>query len=68
FKAWPGEPLKADTDGWLKLEVPGFINSVSVNGNAGKVQTADIAVEAGKDLYLVVTDAENQSLTYEKPE
>ncbi|MEG1968431.1 MAG: starch-binding protein [Clostridia bacterium] len=68
FKAWPGEPLKADADGWLKLEVPGFINSVIVNGNAGKVQTADIAVEAGKDLYLVVTDAENQSLTYEKPE
>lgn len=68
FASWPGEPFTDSGDGWLTLSVPGWINSVIVNGNEGSVQTADISVEPGKDIWLVVTGAEEYELSYEKPE
>lgn len=66
FSAWPGEALTKDGD-WYTIQVPGWINSVIINGNAGSVQTSDLSVESGKDIWLVVTDAENATVTYEAP-
>lgn len=68
FASWPGEPLAEGEDGWLTLTVPGWINSVIVNGSEGSVQTTDISVEPGKDIWLVVTGPEEYELSYEKPE
>ena len=45
----------------------GWINSVIINGNAGSVQTTDLSVEAGKDVWVVVTDPENATVSYEEP-
>lgn len=67
FAAWPGEPLESGEDGWLKKEVPGWVNSLIVNGNEGKVQTSDITVEVGKDVWLTVTDKDTVDVAYEKP-
>ena len=66
FTAWPGEALTKDGD-WYTIQVPGWINSVIINGNAGSVQTTDLSVEAGKDIWIVVTDPENAAVTYEEP-
>lgn len=66
FSAWPGEALTED-GGWYTIEVPGWINSVIINANEGTVQTTDLSVEAGKDLWIVVTDPENASVAYEEP-
>ena len=66
FTAWPGEALTLDGD-WYTIQVPGWINSVIINGNAGSVQTTDLSVEAGKDIWIVVTDSENAAVTYEEP-
>jgi hypothetical protein len=68
FASWPGEPFAEGEDGWLTLTVPGWINSIIVNGNEGSVQTSDISVETGKDIWLVVTGAEEYELSYEKPD
>lgn len=68
FSTWPGEALEDDQDGWLKKEIPGWVNSVIVNGNEGSVQTADISIDAGKDVWVVVTDAETYEVSYEEPE
>lgn len=67
FAAWPGEPFTEGEDGWLTLSVPGWINSVIVNGNEGSVQTTDISVETGKDIWLTVDGAEEYEVSYEKP-
>lgn len=66
FSAWPGEALTQDGD-WYTIEVPGWINSVIINANEGTVQTADLSVEAGKDVWVVVTDPENATVSYELP-
>ena len=66
FTAWPGEALTKDGDCYT-IQVPGWINSVIINGNAGSVQTTDLSVEAGKDIWIVVTDPENAAVTYEEP-
>lgn len=66
FTSWPGEALTQDGD-WYAIEVPGWINSVIINANEGTVQTSDLAVEAGKDVWIVVTDAENATVSYEEP-
>lgn len=66
FAAWPGEALE-ESDGWLVKEIPGWVNSIIVNGNDGSVQTSDLSVETGKDLWVVVKDAENAEVSYEAP-
>ena len=66
FNAWPGEALTKDGD-WYAIEVPGWINSVIINANEGTVQTTDLSVEAGKNVWVVVTDPENATVSYEEP-
>ncbi len=66
FSAWPGEALTQDGE-WYTIQVPGWINSVIINANEGGIQTTDLSVEAGKDVWVVVTDAENAAVYYEEP-
>lgn len=66
FSAWPGEALTQD-GGWYTIEIPGWINSVIINANEGSIQTSDLSVDAGKDVWVVVTDPENASVSYEEP-
>lgn len=66
FPSWPGEMLTQDGD-WYTVEVPGWINSVIINGNGGSVQTADLSVDAGKDIWVVITGADSAVVTYEEP-
>ncbi|MBR1692035.1 MAG: starch-binding protein [Lachnospiraceae bacterium] len=68
FATWPGEAFEEEESGWLVKEIPGWVNSVIVNGNAGDVQTTDISVETGKDIWLVVSGPEEFELSYEEPE
>ena len=67
FASWPGEALE-ENNGWLTKEIPGWVNSIIVNGNDGSVQTSDISIETEKDVWVVVTDAENYEVTYEDPD
>lgn len=67
FSAWPGEAMTQGEDGWYALEVPGWVNSIIINANEGSIQTTDISVEVGKDLWITVTDAENAAVSYEAP-
>lgn len=66
FAAWPGETLEEGENGWLVKEIPGWVNSVIVNGNEGSVQTTDISVETGKDIWLVVKGPEDYTVSYEE--
>ena len=66
FTAWPGEALTME-DGWYTIQVPGWINSVIINGNAGSVQTSDLSVEAGKEIWVVVNSPEDAVVSYEEP-
>ncbi|MDO4333594.1 MAG: starch-binding protein [Eubacteriales bacterium] len=68
YSTWPGEAFAEGENGWLEKEIPGWVNSVIVNGNEGSVQTSDISVETGKDLWLVVKGPEEYELSYEVPE
>ena len=38
-----------------------------INANEGTVQTTDLSVEAGKNVWVVVTDPENAAVSYEEP-
>ena len=67
FAGWPGEALTAGEDGWYAVTVPGWINSVIINAKEGGVQTSDLRVEAGRDLYVTVVSEEEAVVAYEKP-
>lgn len=67
FASWPGEALAEGENGWLTIMVPGWINSIIVNANEGDVQTTDISVETGKDVWILVTGAEEYEVSYEEP-
>lgn len=68
FASWPGEALEDNGDGWYVKAVPGWVNSIIVNGNEGSVQTSDMAIEIGKDVWVVVNGPEDYTITYEAPE
>ena len=70
FEAWPGEEMEADTEneGWYYIWLPSFANHVIVNANDGSVQTTDISVESGKDIWLVINGPEDYTVSYEEPE
>lgn len=67
FSSWPGEALTESEDGWYTMEVPGWINFVIVNANEGTVQTMDLSVEPGKDIWVVVNGPEDAAVFYEEP-
>lgn len=67
FANWPGEELTLEGD-WYVKDVPNWINSVILNGNLGAVQTVDISVESGKDIWLVVKGTDEYELFYEEPD
>ena len=67
FATWPGEALSED-GAWLVKEIPGWVNSIIVNGNDGSVQTSDISIETEKDVWVVVGSAEDYEVYYEEPE
>ena len=64
FLSWPGEPFARNGD-WYEISLPGWVNSLIVNANGGSVQTGDIKeLDAGRDLWIIVTDADNYSYSY----
>ena len=64
FSSWPGEPLSLVGD-WYEIEAPGWVNSLIVNANGGTIQTGDMSeVETGRDIWIVVTDAETYIYSY----
>ncbi len=67
FANWPGEALEQD-GGWYTIQVPGWINSVIINANGGTVQTTDLSVEVGRELWITVKDAETAEVSYEAPQ
>ena len=67
FAAWPGEALVQEGD-WYTIQVPGWINSVIINANGGTVQTTDLSVETGKELWIAVENAETAQVAYEAPQ
>lgn len=67
YSTWPGEAFEENEGEWLAREIPGWVNSIIVNANEGSVQTQDISIESGKDIWVVVTDAETYEVNYEEP-
>lgn len=67
FTTWPGKPLEKGKNGWLVKEIPGWVNSIIVNGNKGKVQTKDISIEKGKNVWVVVDSKKNFKVYYKEP-
>lgn len=67
FEAWPGNAMDSNPEGWYTASIPEWADRVIINGNDGTVQTADLTVEAGKDVWIRVMDAANVSIYYEAP-
>ena len=65
FSAWPGQAMEASGDHYT-LVIPSWVDSLVVNGQAGSVQTADIAIELGKDVWVVI-HGDSYTLFYSQP-
>lgn len=66
YATWPGEALESDGD-WMTKVIPGWVNSIIINGNDGSVQTTDISIETQKDVWVVVRGPEDYEVSYEEP-
>lgn len=66
FPNWPGQELTENGD-WFEYSIPGWVNSIIINGNLGGVQTTDISVDPGKDIWVIVKGPEDYEVFYEEP-
>ena len=55
FSQWPGEPLIAGDDLYY-LELPGWFDSFIISANNGTIQTDDLSVEPGKDIWVSIAE------------
>ena len=68
FPAWPGAGMKMSGD-WYTVKAPSWINSIIINANEGKVQTADLkGLKHGNDVWVVVEGAGSAEVFYENPD
>lgn len=67
FDAWPGAAMtKAGT--YYYVEMASWADRVIINGNNGGIQTADIPIEAGRDIWIIVhKDGSYYSVFYTEP-
>ena len=65
FDAWPGNPMTKNGE-WFEIEIPNWCDGVIVN-DGGSTQTADLTVEAGKEVWLDVYATDNVVITYSEP-
>jgi len=67
--SWPGNAMTLGENGWYSVQVPAWATNVIINnGNGG--QTQDIAIEAGKDIWVTVEATDSGfvgTLAYEAP-
>lgn len=67
FSAWPGEAMDKGRD-WYTIDIPSWINYVIINANDGSIQTEDIAVDSGYDIWIIIHASEPYyTLYYSEP-
>jgi len=52
FPGWPGQPFTEMDGDWHVMELPAWMNEIIIN--AAGVQTDDMEVEMGEDLWIIV--------------
>ena len=52
---------------WYAITVPAWIDYVIINANDGTTQTADLPVEAGKNVWVMVNEYGEAQVFYENP-
>ena len=63
---WPGEKMSEDGN-WYTVLIPDWADNLVINGNEGTVQTEDLSVTAGNDVWIVVSDPETSTVFYNQP-
>lgn len=63
---WPGTAMTQEGDWWV-AQVPATDDNIIINNGSGSPQTGDTSMEAGKDVWVVVGDESNVTVSYEAP-
>ncbi len=66
FDAWPGEAMEPDGD-WYTIQIPDWADHFIVNANGGKVQTEDLDIQPGKEVWITVQADGSAKLSYDEP-
>lgn len=67
FAEWPGTPAEHNPEAQcVSASVPAWIDRLVISAHGGTVQTADLSVEQGKDVWIAADSAESY-IFYENP-
>jgi len=65
FPGWPGQPFDTMDGDWHVMEIPAWVNEIIINAQNGGLQTDDIEIEPGRDIWILVSGSdENFELSY----
>lgn len=68
YDAWPGQAMSEQGQFWV-TQAPEWVNGIIIANHNGSIQTADIPVEMGKDVWVVVHNGDDIAYTlyYSEP-
>ena len=66
-ESWPGEHMTRNGD-WYEANIPGWIDRLIISGKDGDIQTAELEVEAGQDVWVHVVNEDYTFVHYESPD
>lgn len=62
---WPGTlVMTMGDDGWYSVQVPNWVTGMLINANNATVQTPDVSVEAGKNVWIDALTSPNSPTAY----
>ena len=65
---WPGEEMWADNEEYcMKLTLPGWVDRVVFSTDGGAIQTDEVSVEPGRDMWVLIFDDLSVQIDYEDP-
>lgn len=67
YDVWPGQNMKWDGKYYVTT-APDWVDYVIINGNSGSIQTDDIAINSGCDVWVIIhADGEWYTMLYNEP-
>ena len=58
FSGWPGEQFASRDGTWHVMQLPAWTDHIIINAISGGVQTVDIEVLQGEDIWIVILDTD----------
>ena len=64
YNKWPGEEMEAQGNGTVAKRIPDWVTGLKISANGGSIETDDIFIDPGKDVFITIYAADDMVVEY----